>query len=327
MLALACATPAFAQPVSSAELVGGSVTLRRGGVDEPLALPCAPTAVLLRARLVVGCADGRVLVLDVRGTPRIISVAQLPQPVVDLAVGHRDLLVTVREPTTEPKDESARGEGPRTQDASPSPVVMRLAPPRLDNMLAVTISLLTPFEFGAGGAGALLSLSAEYHAPGPFAFRAVLAPLGGLVFFSPRQRSVGSYGGEFELQLDFRSFGLGAGAAFARGDDDAVFNFTQSLRIGAIDGLHFIGRTALRFDDQFPIARIEGALSIPLGQPSLVLHGAFFSADAALRGLGEIGLRLPIGTDRHVFLTPSIALVHAQGALLPTLGFTVETRR
>lgn len=138
-----------AQQVTAARLESGVVTLRRGEHRERLTLPCTPTTVLLRARLLIGYADGTLLELDVRGT-----ITQL-----DVKRGS--------DPTPLSFEEAYRPDEDANEKAR-----------RLGSWLGITVASLLPFNVtDGGGLGTLVSLVVEWHAAAPFALRANLSPV------------------------------------------------------------------------------------------------------------------------------------------------------
>ncbi len=325
-----------------AQVINGVVTLTRGASVQTLAVPCEATAVLLRATLLVGCADGRLIEYDVRGTPRIVEVKRAAGPVISLTPTIFDVCVTITTGSTDADVGTATLAG----DCSPQPAraptdAERVAATEEEARLLAVLAPARPAEgqlrYRVGGVlmlhpfsivhlGALLSLVVDWRAAFPFAVRAALTPLGGYGALVPGGRAVGSYGGVLEAGLDTHLFGLGVGVGFGRAEPSGVFTLGPTLRVGAVDGLNLVARAGLRFVGT-PLQNADGVLTVPLGPIAVIARGTYRPSDTGVPFDAELGLRIPVDRDKKVSVVPTGGAAVLRTATVASAGIYLEVKQ
>lgn len=238
----------------------------------------------------------------------------------------------------------------RTTDLDPT--ASRVAPPRVAG-LSLTFGARGLLGVGdSTGVGIVADAELTYRFRGPWFLRALVDPLG---FGAGQGPEFGLFGGSLFAGYDHPLFEVGVGLGLLRvdyenfdGGDELrrgiATTFTQSVRFGAVDGLHLQVFNSFAFvegDTEYGATRVQ--LQIPMGPTSwLLFRGAGGRYGA---GWGELGLRLLAhgnGGSGSLFVTPAIGggvvWTHAerctdfgcfgsrQSYAGPTLGVSVEYR-
>lgn len=349
-------------PQREARLQAGRVELSGpAGVTE-VPVDCHATAVLLDAELLIGCDDGRVLHFDAAadtplprgssdaGGPVVSFFRHGPSVWVEIARREaRPLQTPATEqaalrpapeprPTTTPPPSSAPPPTP-----TPSTVSL-LAPERPANTIHVEAGARAMIPIGHLAVGLLAHGSLEWHAGIPFSLRLWLAPSGG-VLTSPQTQPPGVATGGIDASFDGRFFAVGLGGGFISGTAEyhydprtgqgrpvtgpARFVLTQSLRIGATDGLHATGTTLIAAGaSAFEFAGFEASIGVPVARGWLLLgRGAYWSMRG---GYADLAMRIAVGdaaqTQRGLFFTPHIGMVVATSMAGPSVGLGIGYR-
>lgn len=193
-----------------------------------------------------------------------------------------------------------------------------VAPARMGRLLSFE-GTLRPFLPVDGGSFAVLGdLAVTYLAEGPWFARAELHPLGAILGTG---KDGVAFGALASAGYDQTYFGIGLGLGgmhTTRSAWDAEYegvsrsNFelavTQTVRLGARDGLNLTLRNALRLSDgEWAFGWFDGHAQLPVGNGSwLMAHGS--GGDAPGYALGEVGFRRLVrgnGADGSLFVRPS----------------------
>lgn len=191
-----------------------------------------------------------------------------------------------------------------------------IAPARLGGLFSVGADARPYLPVGAPvGFGAQASVWAAYRFTVPIAIRANISPVG----FVTSSRGGGTGAGVLMLTLDTRFFevGLGVGgmsvAPSWTNDRKGAVVLSQTLRIGATDGLMLQAQNDVYATDQWQFGNLVGTGQIPLTQGWwLLLRGGGGNAGFWFAEGGARHMLLGNGDHGTVFLN---ALVGAAGVM------------
>ncbi len=178
--------------------------------------------------------------------------------------------------------------------AAPAGGVDLIMPERVGGIWRVGASADLFLPIGTIGVGGLLDAYVTRHFDGPFMLRAQISPLA----FALVDTGGGSAFGAhllFGLDTQFLELALGVGASTTDAADSA-FSLLQSLRIGALDGLHLAVQTdVFVLDKQFEFGAVSGSLQIPVKEGWwLLLRGGGGPMGFAF---GDVGVRYRVSGD------------------------------
>jgi hypothetical protein len=195
------------------------------------------------------------------------------------------------------------------------------APRRVAKVLAMELALRPTLPIDELAFAAIGELAVSYRGERAWYAQARLLPLGGLVGKGHDQGLFGAYGA---AGYDHQLFAIGLGMGVLRGsnvwddydydgyeDEDFVFSITQSVRLGALDGLSLNVTNAFVLDDErWNFAFVEIGLQVPVGRRTwLTANGA--GGGYAGFFYGELGLRRLLFGDRSggsLFVRPSVGV-------------------
>lgn len=201
--------------------------------------------------------------------------------------------------------------------AQPTPGATSAAlmlPERASGIWRITTNLDLFLPIGSIGIGGLLDASVTRHFEGPFLLRAQIAPLG-FAFVNSGGGSAFATHLVFGLDTQFLELALGAGSSTTDGFTSS-FSLLQSLRIGALDGLHLAFQTnVVIVDDQFQLGAVNGDIQVPLLERWwLLMRGGGGPAGYVF---GDVGVRYRVkgnGGAGSFFLSGMIGGVALVGA-------------
>lgn len=348
---LLLATVALAQPapVGTARVENGQVTVDRGQGAEVIDAGCNPIAAVIDQQLHVACDDGRIKSFSLEGTPAVVSEARVDGEVRSLFLHEHQVWVELSRVEARPLRQVAIPLGAPVVIAPSSPKAAAAPtgePP--DTVLGPVRP--TGFIFGAGfrlmvpigvlAVGGALEASVSWYASFPFAVRVRLFPLAGVTSssFAPLNTSsgFGIAGGSLDAMFDGRYFAAGLGAGFGQFTNSnglgsfqlqTGFTLSQLLRIGALDGLCFVGQTQLVMAGfGFAFHGGEALVQIPFQRKWLLqLRGGGSIAPFAF---GEVGMRIGLGDAERAkfFLVPSVGITFVRFVAGPSVGLAAEYR-
>ena len=223
-----------------------------------------------------------------------------------------------------------------------------LAPPRIAKSLAFEFALRPYLPIDELAFAAVGQLGVSYRGERPWYVQGQLYPIGGLV---GKGRERGLFGAFASGGYDHSLFSVGVGIGALRGTTETWFDYygdsvrapehsfafsvTQSVRLGALDGLHMAVTNAFVLeDDRWQFGFVDVLLQAPTGRRTwIVVDGG--GGGYARFFYGEVGLRRLVRGDRGqgaLFVRPSVGAAGVEaddGGLTggPMVGIHLELRR
>lgn len=379
LASLAVATTSLAQPAPfpTARLDAGRVFLDRAGAPGtvPVEVGCVPMSAVVDQQLHVACADGRVRSFELTSPPTLSNEVRVEGELRGVFLLGQQAWVEVARYEAKPLRQAAVTPGPLNAlpppllggamtappvvGAQPAPVAapVMAAPgtpvasddtvigPARQSGVVVAAALRAMVPIGTLGVGGVLDASLTWHAEVPFALRARISPLGGVIASSnsPLSGSAGGglAAGSLDALYDGRFFAAGLGVGFGTFNQLTFNNFggsssvasagflvSQLLRIGALDGLNFTAQTQLVTTQLsgFAFYGGEALVQIPIRRDwQLQFRGGGSMAPFAF---GDFGMRIGLGTEEkpRLFLTPTVGIAYVNYFVGPSVGFGFDYR-
>jgi hypothetical protein len=158
-----------------------------------------------------------------------------------------------------PLDDEQAYTAPLSVEAPPN----LMMPDRIPNIWRIGAGADLFIPIGTIGVGGLLDAFVTRHFAGPFMLRAQVSPL---AFAFVDSGGGSAFGAHLLVGLDtqFLELALGIGAASTESTSSA-FALVQSLRVGALDGLHLAVQTNVYvLDKRFEFGAVTGVVQIPV---------------------------------------------------------------
>jgi hypothetical protein len=186
----------------------------------------------------------------------------------------------------------------------------RMAPPRVAGTWTIAAIVRPFFVLEQLGAGMLNELSIGYQSESPLRYQLLASPVG---FSSAEDGSTVAAAVIALVSFDTRLFeiGLGVGAQSVNDSDytpGSGVTVSQSLRVGALDGLHLAIRNDISlFHSEFEYSAFNGQAQIPVADRGwLVLQGGGGSVGYGFFEVGGKALLVGNGAPGSLFVRGTI---------------------
>lgn len=350
LASLALAAP----PLGTVKLENGQLSLDRGQGVEPLDVGCVATSAVVDQQLHVACDDGRVRTFSLEGPPTLVREARTDGTLRALFLRDDEAWVEVTRTEARPLEEAAlttlavspaapvapaAKQAPGAPSAEPGDTL--LGPVRQTGFFAEAgVRLVIPI--GVLAVGGTFEAGLTWRAAVPFAVRVRLAPLAGVTatnasFPLTTSGPAGLASGAVDAMFDGRYFAVGLGVGFGHYSEGFTgfgqplyqpgFTISQTLRVGALDGLALSAQTQVVLTSAgFAFYGAEGTVQIPIQRKWLLqLRGG---GSAAMYAFGEVGMRIGVGTEDRArfFLVPSLGGTLIRATAGPSVGLGAEYR-
>jgi hypothetical protein len=190
------------------------------------------------------------------------------------------------------------------------PTGNRTAPPRAHGLWSLSGVIRPCFVLDQRGFGAMNELAVGYQTKGPLRLQLLLSPI---AFSSADDGSALSTAALGLVSYDTRLFEIGLGMGGQTVNDGnyepgSGLTIAQSLRFGALDGLHLSIRNDISlFHSEFDYSAFNGAAQIPVSDRGwLVLQGGGGSVGYGFFEMGGKVLWFGNGTRDSLFLRGTI---------------------
>jgi hypothetical protein len=279
----------------------------------------APVAIAILGRVVTARAGRLVIDLGARHGARVGGRVELAIAAEGRIAGFHEREVLAVATIVSVTDEQSLVElgtgeevpvGAEATLTSWEPTSSRFAPPRVTGIWSVAGVLRPFFVLDQLGVGSLSELALGYQAKGPLRYQLLVSPV---AFSSADDGSALSALALGLVSFDTRLFeiGLGVGVQTVNDSDHEpgwALSLSQSLRFGALDGLHVSIRNDVSlFHGKFEYSAFNGEAQIPVSERGwMVLQGGGGTVGFGFFELGGKVLAIGNGTPGSVFLRGTI---------------------